>query len=94
LLSVLANYDSNVNAMQVYVDGVLQLEDQGPYLMDTFLNLPQGKHRVSVKAWTEGTENYLSASNVTVSAGTRKNHGAVALRRVSNLCSLHGPVWK
>jgi hypothetical protein len=66
-LNALANDYVPINAMQVYVDGVLKLEDLGPYLMDTFLQLPQGTHRVSVKAWIHGTQNYLSAAYVTVS---------------------------
>jgi hypothetical protein len=65
-LSALLNNDQINNAMQVYVDGVLTLEDFAPFMMDTYLQLAPGAHRVSVKAW-RGSQSYLSAANITVS---------------------------
>ena len=69
-LSALMNDPQKITAMQVYVDGVLKLADNGTYIADAAVEVPQGKHRISVKGWNVKGQQYLAASYVTVSGTT------------------------
>ena len=80
-LNALLNYNQLNNAMQVYVDGALTLEDFA--LSDGYLSaIAPGPHRVSVKAW-RGNQAILTA-NITVS-----DCAATCLRTRGNRACAH-----
>ena len=66
-VSSLANNPGQVAAVQVYVDGSLWMSDEGPFVMDAFMNVPTGPHAIAVKGWDVDGQSYLSLADVNVS---------------------------
>ena len=65
-VSAVVNHPSTVNAIQVYVDGVFEFEEDTGNQIDSYIQMPAGTHNISVKAW-DGDGSFLSKRSVTVS---------------------------
>jgi Beta-propeller repeat len=70
-VSALVNDTNPVNAIQVYVDGVLELENDtssgiGGFAIDSYVQVPTGTHRITVKAW-DSKGSFESVRSVAVS---------------------------
>ena len=47
----ITNSSRQINAVQIYVDGVLSFDDGFTQFEDAHLDMSRGKHRITVKAW-------------------------------------------
>ena len=65
-VSAVVNDSNKVNAIQVYVDGTFEFEEDLGNQIDSYIQVASGTHTIAVKAWDKsGT--FLSSRSVTVS---------------------------
>lgn len=64
-VSAVVNDTNPVSAIQVYVDGVIALEEVTPTQIDSYVQVAPGTHTITVKAWDK-QGSFLSSRTVTV----------------------------
>jgi len=65
-VSAIVNDSNTVNAIQVYVDGAFEFEEDVGNQIDSYIQVASGKHTIAVKAW-DASGSFLSTRSVTVS---------------------------